>query len=328
MLKLFERNTAFQVVLTLVVTALLWGPSLVHPQSLAAPEGFAPLYQMLYNLSPSPLLSVILAIALVLAGGFLLNLMMARTGLVSQNSLMPTLLFTLSVSCQTETLSPTLIVSVLAIAIVKLLMLRSTLLTVSIDKIFGAAALIGICTMIYLPSLTLLIFYLLVAVSYRLYGWRDWMVLLLGLLAPWVLLWAVEFLQGSLSASFNAIGETFAATDLRINKTDTLTATANGFLLGLFFVSLFTLWLRLGERTVVWKKNASTLMLLTVAALAQLIHTSLFPVNLQFFAIPFALCVTLLFTPDSRRRSRSAKNWRGHIYDLLLILTIFAAVVC
>lgn len=328
MLKWFEKNTVFQVALTLVMTVLLWGPALVHPQELPAPEGFAPLYGLLYNLNPSPLLATVLAMVLVLTGGFLLNLMMADTGLVSQNSLLPTLLFTLMMSCQTPALTPTLIVAVLAIAVVNLLMLHSTLLTISIDKIFGAAVLIGIGTMVYLPSIVLLVFYLLVAVSYRLYGWRDWMVLLLGLLAPYLLLWAIAFEGGWLGDCFAAMEETFATVRLSVLESEPLPSVANGFLLALFFVSLFTLWRRLGEKTVVWKKNASTLMLLTVAALTLLFHTQLFPANLQFFAIPFALCATLFFTPDSRRRLTSKRSWRSYLYDLLFSLTLVAAVIC
>ena len=83
MLKLFERNTIFQVVVILVVTILLWLPHLASPQPMPEPAPFAPLYSLLYNCHFSPLLAVLLAIVLVVGGGIHLNLILAIVGLVS-----------------------------------------------------------------------------------------------------------------------------------------------------------------------------------------------------------------------------------------------------
>jgi hypothetical protein len=270
MLKLFEKSTGFQVVVILVVTILLWMHALAHPQPMTPPDTFAPLYGLLYSLSLSPFLSVLIAMLLVIAGGILLNLMLSNAGLVSQNSLLPTLFYILFMSATADTLTPTLIVGVLAIAFVSMLLLHSTLLTIPSDKIFGATALIGICSLIYLPSLTLLIAYLLVAVSYRLYSWRDWMVLLLGLLAPYLLLWIILFLKRHPSPeSFPGnCGHLSPSQFSILNSQFSLSLAANIVLLLVFLVSLFTLWRRFGEKTTLWQKNATAVVMPTVAALA------------------------------------------------------------
>jgi hypothetical protein len=171
--------------------------------------------------------------------------------------------------------------------------------------------------------------YLLIAINYRLYSWRDWMVFLLGLLAPYLTLWAVLLFTDGLIPSFNDIALDFASIDLTLGAFTPLQAVANGFLVLVFAISLFIVWRRLGEKTVVWQKNATTLMLITLAAVAMLPLGQFFPVRLQFFAIPFAFCVTqrLGLMPHVSLATRRT-NWRSHLYDLLLILTVIAAILC
>ena len=331
MLKLFEKSTLFQVVVILLVTILLWLPHLADPQPLTTPDGFAPLYSLLYNLSLSPLLSVIIAIVIILVGGILLNLMLANAGLVSQNSLFPALFYILFMSATADTLSPTLIVGVLAIAFVNMLLLHSTLLTISSDKIFSATALIGICSLFYLPSLVLLLSYLLVAVNYRLYTWRDWMVLLLGLLAPYILLWIIFFLNGTLAESFQ---EMAAALSFHLSPFTfhlTLSLVANIILIVFFLVSLFVLLRHFNEKTTLWQKNATAVIMPMVAAIILIFYNPTLPINLQFFAIPFAFCASLRFSSSTHHYTHYGRNrhqWKAHLKDLLFIIVIAAAIVC
>ncbi|MBR1550657.1 MAG: hypothetical protein IJ634_08500 [Bacteroidales bacterium] len=329
MLKLFEKSTVFQVVFIFVATALLWSGTIADPQPMEPASGFAPLYALLCSLSLLPTLCTVVAMVLVVLCGYFFNLMLTHVGLASQNSLLPTLLFITAASASETTLSPMLIASLITIAVVNLLLLRSTLLTVSADKIFGAAALIGIASMIYLPSLTLIVAYLLIAVNYRLYSWRDWMVFLLGLLAPYLSLWAVLLFTDDLVPSFEAIAADFSSISVSLGTFTPLQAVANGFLVLVFVLSLIIVWRRLGEKTIVWQKNATTLMLITLAAVAMLPLGQFFPVRLHFFAIPFAFCVTqrLGLVPRASLATRRT-SWHSHLYDLLLILIVIAAILC
>lgn len=331
MLKLFEKSTGIQAIVILAVTILLWMHALVNPQPMTPSASFAPLYSLLYSLSISPLLSVLIAIVLVIVGGILLNLMLVNAGLVSQNSLLPTLYYILFMSAGTETLSPTLIVGVLSIAFVRMLLLHSTLLTISSDKIFGATALIGLCSLFYLPSLALLLAYLLVAINYSLYSWRNWMVLLLGLQAPYLLLWAVFFMNGSLAANFTTMAAGLVPVPDFHLPALTLSVAANVFLLLTFAISLFVFWRHYGEKTTLWQKNASAVLMPTVTALALVFYSPLLPFNLQFLAIPFALSASLRFTADTRHYSRSPRNrhqWKQYLKDILFLIIIAAAIVC
>ena len=327
MLKYLEKSTILQVIVLFVAVVLLWGGALLHPVPMPAPVSYGPLYEVLYNLTLPPLVGVILAMLMVLAGGLMLNLMLANAGLVSQNSLLPALLYILFMSADATTLTPTLIVGVLDIAFVSMLMLHGTLLAIPPSKICGAAVLVGICSLFYLPALSLLLTYLLVAVNYRLYNWREAMVMLLGLLAPYILLWTILFMTGSLMENLQAITRGLQVVHRTIGDHHALSAFANLSLALVLAASIFNLWNHLKERTVVWKKNAATVMLTAVTGTAMLFYTQLFPVNLQFFALAFALCGTHLLLPERRRSIHGKRQWREHINDILFILIIIAAIL-
>lgn len=328
MLRLFWKNTIVQVAVILAAMLFMWIPALSQMHPMAPAIGYAPLYTPLYNLSIPPMVATIAAMTLVLFGGLYLNLMLANTGLVSQNSLLPTLLYAVFMSATATSLSPMLLANLITLAILHMLLLHGSSLTIPTDRIFGAAALISIASMLYLPMLTLVIAYLLVAINYRLYNWREWMVLLLGLLAPYLLLWSILFLTGGLSDSLSKTIDGLSDIGISISAPPTFPILANLMLAAILVISIVSLWHRLGEKTVVWKKNAITTILPAVSGLAILLYSRLFPVNLQFFALPFAFCGTQMLAAGRHRLGRPNRQWKVWVNDVLLILIIACAVIC
>ena len=214
------------------------------------------------------------------------------------------------------------------IAIAHQLMLRTTLLTISTDKICSATALIGLASMFYLPSLALILSYLLVVVNYRLYSWRDWMSMLLGLAAPYILLLTILYLSGNLTIWLSGTYYSLGEISLRSGTEQTFAIIGNIILVLTFLASLFALWGRLGEHPIVWQKNATTVMLLSVGSAAMLLYSRVFPVDIRLFAVPFALCAFHLFMPEKNSHSYGRRKKRTWILDLLLILVFIAALVC
>lgn len=327
MIELFRKSTLAQVLLILVATLLLWGRSLVHPPAMA--DGDAVLYHLLYlGISSLPRLAVILAVLLIIAEGVWLNLLLSDLGLVPQTTLLPTLLYIIIMSAPATTLTPMVFVGGIMIAITHQLMLRTTLLTISTEKICSATALIGLASMFYLPSLALILSYLLIVINYRLYSLRDWMAMLLGLLAPYILLVTILFLTDNLSVWWSGTYYSLSGIALPIGTDKVLAIIGNIVIILVFIVSLFTLWGHLGEHTIVWQKNATTVMLLSVGCVAMLAYTRLFPVDMRLFAIPFSLCGLHLLMPEKSMHCYDKRKKRTWILDLILIITFVAAIIC
>lgn len=327
MLKLFNRNTLVQVLVIIAATLLLWGRSILHPPAMV--DDSAVLYHLLYlGLSSLPRLAVIIAIILILLEGLWLNLLLANIGLVSQNSMLPTLLYIIIISAPATTLSPFIFVGGISIAIAHQLMLRTTLLTISTDKICSATALISLASMFYFPALALLISYLLIVINYRLYSWRDWAALILGLAAPYIFLLTILYLSGNLAPWWSGSYYTPSTPTPLSDTARILSIGSNIFFLLLFLVSLISLWSHLSEHPVVWQKNTTTVLLLTLGSIAIIAIDSRFPVDMRLFALPFTLCSFHLFMPEKAFHSFNRRNRRTWLFDILLILTLIAAILC
>lgn len=330
MLKLFRNNMALQSLLIMAALLLLWLRPLITPPAMVAAPTDGILYTLLLPLfANAPRAAVIIAMLLVLVEGVMLNILLSDTGLVPQTTLLPTLLYIVFLSAPATTLTPMIFVSAALIACTWQLSLKGTLLTISTTRICSATAIIGLCSLFYLPALAIIISYLLVAISYRLYNWRDITTMLLGLLAPYLFLATVLYLTGGLAEWWSATAASLGDITMHIAPTAWLPLTANIVLALLFAVSLFALWLRIGEHPVMWQKNASTVMLVSVGGIVMLLYSRLLPVDLAFFAIPFALCGTHMLMPTlcrpSATRSRKQHLW---VYDMLLVLIITAAILC
>lgn len=330
MLKLFKSNMALQALLILVALVLLWLRPLLAPPPMASAPTDGILYSIILPLfNAVPRVAVIVAMLLVLAEGVLLNLLLADINLVPQTTLLPTLLYIIFMSAPATTITPMILVAGALIACTRQLSLKGSLLTISTTRICSATALISICSLFYIPALAILVSYLLVAVSYRLYGWRDVVTMLLGFLAPYVLLVTVLFMTDGLAAWWASTAAVLGDITFMVTATDTLPLIANIMLALIFLVSVFMLWSHLGEHTVVWQKNASTVMLVTVGGIITLLFSRLLPIDLAAFALPFALCGTHMLMPASGRTTvigrRKQRPW---IYDILLAIIIIAAFVC
>ena len=320
---------ALQTVIVIVATLLLWGPALVSPQPMTAGDHPAVLYGLLCDwLMPLPRLAVIIALLLTLTEGIMLNLLLANVGLVSQNSLLPTLLYIVAVSAGAPTLTPVILVNGCVIACLNQLFLRGTLLTIPPEKICGATVLIGIATFFYQPAVFLMVSYLLIASNYRLYSWKDWALMLLGFAAPYVLLVLILYLADGLSAWWQ---ETLAHWHL----TDHLTADGWRQVLASFFLAAIFLWGvivvigQINKQPVIWQKNATTTLLLALGGIGMMLYTAFTPSQMPLFAIPFAFCSYRMLTAASEGHTGFHRRKRhGWIYDAVLILTLIASLLC
>lgn len=326
MIKLFSKNMALQVLLILVALALFWGRAIASPQPM--PEGDAILYNLLSKtLTHTPLPAVFIAMLLVLAEGILLNLVLASAALVPQTSLLPTLLYITAASATATTLTPALLINAILIACLHRLMIHGTPLTLPTSRICSVAALIGLASMISLPATAFLLTYLLVAINYRLYGWRDWAAMLLGFAAPYIALVIILLFTGDLSSWWQQTTDTFGSIGVFIGQTTTLKLVANIVLTSIMLIALFAMISQLNEKTVIFQKNAISVILFVFGGIAVLLYTQMLPIEPALFAIPFALCGSNMMLP-TRRTMIGHKKRRTWVNDTLLIITLISALLC
>lgn len=185
-MRIFRTNVVLQIFIILIVAVLMWIGVFIHPRPTPI-EGGGQLYYWITGLL-SPLASTIIAFVLVIVEGVLLNSMLYRHKMMTQSSLMPLLFYIIAMSIGRPTLTPMLLGSLFLIIGMSQLMLTTTLLSLDLDKIFGASASIA-CATLFCPAMAVFLVPLIANMfNFSLYGWRDWTMLILGILAPYIVL--------------------------------------------------------------------------------------------------------------------------------------------
>ena len=314
MLKTFRSNIPVQIAIILVASVLLWMKSFIHPHP-AVLEGGGDLYLLICGSMP-PTLSTIVAYLLVLAEGVLLNSILYRHKMITQSSLLPMLFYIIAMSIGQPALSPIILGSLFILLGIDQLLLTSTLLSVGLDKIFGASACIAVSAL-FCPVMTVFLLPLVASMfNYSLYSWRDRTMLILGFLAPIILLETCYYIGDQLF--YRNYLMLYLLTDLHIKASGTPIQWAVSILFLLMLV--IGMGKALGgeqNRTINFNKNITTLLLFTLGSVALSFYTALFPLHTQGYAMPFACCSTFLFIEPRRKEIIP-----GILFILLLLLFI------
>lgn len=310
-MRIFRTNVVLQIFIILIVAVLMWIGVFIHPRPTPI-EGGGQLYYWITGLL-SPLASTIIAFVLVIVEGVLLNSMLYRHKMMTQSSLMPLLFYIIAMSIGRPTLTPMLLGSLFLIIGMSQLMLTTTLLSLDLDKIFGASASIA-CATLFCPAMAVFLVPLIANMfNFSLYGWRDWTMLILGILAPYIVLETYYYMVDELFYRNYLI--LYGLTDINWSVGGSLIDWIGSLIFLLLFVVGFGSTVINGQnKTINFKKNLTAILLFTVGSILFTLYTHIFPVHTQAFAIPFALCTTLLFVDPKRD-----EWWQNLIFVLVIV---------
>ncbi len=298
MLKIFRNDIFSQAIIILVIALVMWIGVFLHPQPIPI-EGGGPLFYWLTGIL-SPRWGTVVAFLLVLVEGFVFNGILYRHKMVSRNTLMPMLFYVMAMSLESPALTPILIGSFLLILAIGQLMLTSTLLSLTSDNIFGAAALVSLATL-FCPYMAVFIIPLIISMfTYSLYGWRDWAMIILGLLAPFILVETVYFVTDEFFYRNYLI--VYELSNLHFSIQGNWTNWIGSLLFAvLFVVGLGASLVHSQNRNVNFKKNITAILTFTVGSILFSLYTDIIPICTQAYAIPFACSTTVIFVEPQRK---------------------------
>ena len=298
MLKIFRTDIFMQAVVILIVSVVMWVGVFINPQPIPIDDG-GPLFFWLTG-HMSPRWGTIIAFLLVIVEGFIFNGILYRHKMISQNTLMPMLFYIIAMSLGSPTLTPILIGSLLLILAIGQLMLTTTLLSLTPDKIFGAAALVALATL-FCPSMAVFFIPLIIDMfTYSLYGWRDWAMLILGLLAPIILVETIYFVNDEIFYRNYLL--LYNLTDLHISAQGSWVNWTRSLLFAVIFViGLGAAAVNSQNRNVNFKKNITAILIFAIGSILYSLYSTLIPIPSQAYAIPFACSTTSIFIEPNRR---------------------------
>ena len=186
-IQFFKKNYTRQIALFGLVSVILWLPAFfIHPAT-PRQDFFIPFADLFYtNGWISSWIKHLAGFALVVVEAVFLNHILVKHGLSSKMSFFPALLYVVLLSFDPRwlTLHPLLVTNLFFLQTLSYL-LRSYDVSSPYELVFNSGFFITCGSLFYPPFLFLSPLLFICFFVYRFYGWREWVLALLGLITPW-----------------------------------------------------------------------------------------------------------------------------------------------
>ncbi len=187
LVRLFRSHQPILLLVIPVIGLLLWIPAFFHP-TVPELKHQMPLYELLVKpLLAYPLLCTFTAFFLLITQAFLFNYIVDKYELTGKRSYLPVLLYLIFTSFSPELLQ----LHPLSFANIFILIAVSRLLSTYrnnsvISPCFDAGFLIAIAALFYFPAVVMIIFILVGVIVLLPFSLRNWAIVLLGFLLPFI----------------------------------------------------------------------------------------------------------------------------------------------
>jgi hypothetical protein len=182
-----RQHSPLSLVIIPLLAILLRIPAFLYPEA-PAPLVHMPLYAFADVFFRNHLFfATIIGLLVLVAEAFLLNFILHQHQVVVKKNWLPALLVVVFGSCSPGLLWPG---PEQFAGLLLLLALHVLLSTYRQDKSFGpvfnVGLLLGLATQIYLPTFCFFLFFLIAIIILRPFIWREWIILLAGVLIPFI----------------------------------------------------------------------------------------------------------------------------------------------
>ncbi|MEZ5197927.1 MAG: hypothetical protein R2764_16540 [Bacteroidales bacterium] len=323
LIKVFKTSFLLQYILLLILGGLLWWVSFFYPGTidLQINPYLTPGYALLDNfIAVNMLTGTISAFSLIMIGAFFLNFILAKFALIPKNTLIPGLVYIVFMSHSTSLLyfHPVVIPAFLMIVVLYFLFQVYTA-TEAYAQIFNSGFIIAIASFFYFPSFYLILVVWISFIVFRLYYWREWLIVFFGFLTPFLFLWTYFFWIDELHLVFGSYAEYFSGLkpfdfDLQFSI---LNYIVSAILIIFVLWSVFLVAGDLNEKTISVRKGYWLLFwFFIIATLTNIIACNFFRVHQVLLFIPSTAFIAYSFL-------RSHKTlWMDLFFSLLVILIL------
>lgn len=286
LITLFRSSYLPQYLFLLLIGGILWLPAFLSPPEITVTaHSVQPVHNLVSRwLQHLPLIAVVIGFVLLMLEALFFNMILISHDLVSKNSMVPAIVYTVLMSSHYEnlTLTPILLAGILLLALLNVVFSMYEKADTLKDQL-TAGFLIAFASMVYFPSVFFILFILYVLIIYRIVTWREWLVPFIGLVIPYLYLWVWYFWAGSLPGVYSEYREFFTNLFITRVRPDTGDMIVEGALVLLLLVPAFYKVLsQLNSYNIVMRKNLSVGNWLLVVCLiitftsGSLLHNNLY----------------------------------------------------
>lgn len=293
-----KSGTFMQSVIFIVLMAMLWAPAFLNPQHLVQTPHDGPLYTFIAKgLMNSPLLSVAVALLLVVLESLLIFFVYRLNGFFGRGNMLPAIImllaFSWSGSFQTmhAVLPATLFLILSLHAIMNLYGQQA-----AYQQLFVAAFSSAIAALLYLPLSYMILMLYFTMITYRVSAWREYVVIGIGFLLPFVYYVAWLFWNDSLQLGLQHLADAIMHIERpsRITAVNTIWLAVSGFVM---FICLLAVLSNLNDKLISIRRRSWVLFNFALAALIALLLNGWPILSANYiFIIPLSFFISGSFT--------------------------------
>jgi hypothetical protein len=308
----------------LILGMLLWIGSFLKYETIGLVEvesinpGFILLLSLIGN---SALVTKIFAFLMVLVGSLLFNFILTKYDLVPKNILIPAMVYMVLMSYSPDLLCLHQVsISGFLIVIVLYFIFQVYTEEEAFPQVFNSGLMIGVASMFYFPSIYFLIFIWITFIIFSLYKWREWLIVLIGFLVPYIFLFTFYFWVDQLEENLSAYENYFS--NLRFFDFSFTYSYLGYFIIANVIIfsllSLFNLSTEIGEKTINIRKHYWTVFWLFFTALITYTISGFYNQAHQIFIL-VPVSVFISYTLSYSRKV----IWTEIIFGLLVLMIFF-----
>ena len=196
MLRLLSSKQPAIMLLAAIIAVLLWAKSFIHPAILQDANSAMPFYKLvLLILAYKPSVAFYIALVLVTVIASLILRHNTKYILIQERSYLPAFIFIMLSAAfpSIQNMQPILFASILL-----LLAFEKIIDTYRIDALsynsFDAAFMVSLGSLFYMPSLFFMLLIWWSLANIRSFNWREWLYSLMGMILPYLLLFAYYYI--------------------------------------------------------------------------------------------------------------------------------------
>lgn len=187
LVRFFRSHQPVLLIIISVLAALLWLPAFLHP-IVPVLKHQMPLFELLVRpLAAFPWLNTFVAFILLLIQAFLFNYIIDKYEIAGKRSYLPVLLYIVFTSFAPAllTLHPVLFANIFILLALNRV-LGTYRKTSVLSPCFDAGFFVAIASLFYFPAIGVLLFILVGTLVLLPFSWRNWAIVILGFLLPYI----------------------------------------------------------------------------------------------------------------------------------------------
>ncbi len=318
LIRFFRNNYFIQFIGLLFLGVVLWINVFISPPPIVENSFTSPLYNLLTSIIHNHLILILIAFLFLITEAIYLNYLLVKHEILQRNTFIAAAVYLvlMSHSLQLQHLYPALISHFFILTAIDALLqidLKGDYLRLS----YKTGLYIGIATLFYLPSASLLILIWITLLIYHIPNWRPWVIPILGLLSPYLFLFTFYFWMDNAYEFLIHYQDYFSQIKMMVSSNDGYEQIIMTILAFFISISFFRVLGQLSNKKIAIRKKILIILYFFFIGFIILFLNNDLIIHASTIYIPITIFISIYFT-DLRRIF-----WTDLFFTLTVLFIIF-----